>query len=347
MVGIPYLSFGQTKENSIGVDTVIVKIRNETTNDILSTTTDSNGLYVVDLSDFTSGYADGDKITVYTIYKNFEGQETFTIALATSFFTEQDIDLSVVIDNELIDYCSVQDVYDRLDGKTNDDITTAVIVKEIQRAEGLIDVKTGTFFKRVTRTDEVHTVDRYSADTSPDQLDMGFYNQNSRRDSMTGFGSNRFKTDFKPVVSITSLSINQAAFTAADDFTVLTEQTGSGGDFTLEEPDAGIIDFINNFPRFGKRSWKVTYVAGYDRTSSDRKITSMLKIVEDICILLATQRIITTKSSGAIFDTTRDIKIGAIELKGGAKSSSEYLASIDPQLKELWKELGELGIEVI
>ena len=73
----------------------------------------------------------------------------------------------------------------------------------------------------------------------------------------------------------------------------------------------------------------------------------MLKIVERLTILLSSKQIITTKSTGAIFDTTRDIKIGAIELKGGAQSSSQYLVSIEPEIRDLWMELGELGIEVI
>ncbi len=350
MPGIPYLGFGQVTESGSGVASATIKARNETNNELISKTTDSNGLYVFDFNDFTSGWSNGDKVTIYIIYTNFEGQETITIDTDNAFSTEQDITLSSVTDSELIDYCTVQDVYDELDNKTTTDISAARIIKAIQRAEGLIDTKTHTFFKRVTRTDEVHTVDRYTIETSHDNLDSyysGYYAANSRSDSMRGFRGNRVKTDFKPVVSITSLSINKAAFNAADSWTALTEQTGSSGAFLLEDSEAGIIDFLTDFPRWGKRSWKSTYVAGYDRTSTDRLVTSKLKVVERLTILLASKQIITTKSTGAIFDTTRDIKIGAIELKGGAKSSSEYLKSIDPEVKELWQELGELGIEVI
>ncbi len=350
MPGIPYLTFGAVKESGSGVANATIKARNESTNELISKTTDSNGLYVFDANDFASGWSDGDKITMYVIFTSFDGQATITIDTSSSFSTQQDITLSTVEDSELIDYCTVQDVYDELDAKTSSDISATRIVKSIQRAEGLIDIKTGTFFKQVTRTDEVHTVSRYTIETSHDNLDgyySGFYATNSRRDSMRGFGNNRVKTDFKPVVSITSLSINKAAVDATDSFTTLTEQTGSGGAFLLEDSDTGLIDFITDFPRWGKRSWKITYVAGYDRTSTDRRVISLLKIVERLTILLASKMIITTKSTGAIFDTTRDIKIGAIELKGGAQSSSQYLTSIEPELMELWRQLGEQGIEVI
>ncbi len=243
MIGIPYLGFGIVKENGVGVSSATVKARNETNNELISQTTDANGVYLFDFNDFISGWSNGDKVTIYVIYTNFEGQETITINTSTAFSTEQDIALCSVEDSQLIDYCTVQDVYDELDNKTASDISAERIVKAVRRAEGLIDIKTGTFFKQVTRTDEVHTVTRYSIETSHDNLD-GFYTglaSNSRRDSMGGFRDNRVRTDFKPVVSITSLSINKAAFDATDSFTALTEQTGSGGDIASISI-SGIID---------------------------------------------------------------------------------------------------------
>ena len=346
---LPLLIFGQITESSIGVDTITVKCRNETTNDVGTTTTNDIGLYIFDLSDsnlFPNGWTDGDQITIYTIYKSFEGQTTFTIELP-NYGYETNIALSAVVDSELIDYCVVQDVYDELDAKTSSDISASRIVKAVQRAEGLIDTKTGTSFKAITITDETHTADRYSLDTSPDNLDTIYALGSLRGDSMSGASLNRVKTYFAPIVSISSLSINSAGVSAADSWTALTEQSGSSGDFIIEDADAGIIDFLTNYPRIGKRSWKLTYVYGYSRSSTDRRVTSILKVAERLTILLASKQIITTKSTGAIFDTTRDIKIGAIELKGGAQSSSQYLTSIEPELMELWRELGELGIEVI
>ena len=349
MVGLPILIYGTVTESSVGVDTITVKIRNNTTNNVGTATTNSSGLYLIDLSDdnyFPKGYAVGDQITVYTIYSNFEGEETLTLA-SNVYGYQQDVTLSAVTDSELIYYCSVQNVYDELDEKTATDISTTRIVNAIQRAEGLIDLKTGTAFKEVTVTDETHTVDRYSIDISPDALDTYASAYNLRRDTWFGATSNRVKTNYTPIVSITSLSLNAAGFNAADSWTEKTEQTGSGGDYLIEDADAGIIDFITTFPRIGKRSWKITYVYGYDRDSTDRHVIAILKCVERLTILLACKSIITMKSTGSTFDSTQDVRIGTIEVRAGAMTGKAYLNSIEPEIKELWQELGEMGIEVI
>ena len=349
MPQFPLLVYGQITESGSGVNAITVKLRNNSTNNVGSTTTDSNGLYLFDLSDtslFADGYTDNQSITVYTIFKNFEGQTTFTIDIPIYGY-QKDIALSAVTDSQLIDYCKVQDAYDELDAKTSSDISPARIVKAIQRAEGLIDLKTNTSFKQITVTDEVHTVDRYSIDISPDYLDTLSFPTNARRDGLIGIVTNRVKTNYAPIVSVTSLSRNAAAFDATDSWTALTEQSGSGGDFVIADATAGIIDFIDQYPRIGKRSWKLTYVYGYNRDSTDRRVISLLKVVERLTILLACKAIITTKSTGSMFDSMRDVRIGAIEIKAGAMSGVQYLKSIEPEITELWREIGELGVEVI
>ena len=216
MASLPLLVYGQITESGSAV-TAVVKLRNNSTNDVASFTTGSDGLYLFDLSDsslFPDGYTDGQSITVYTIYKNFEGQTTFTIDIPTYSY-EKNISLSAVTDSQLIDYCKVQDVYDELDAKTSSDISVARIVKSIQRAEGLIDLKTNTSFKQITVTDEVHTVDRYSIETSPAYLDTLNPPYSNRTDYWGGGTQNRVKTYYAPIVSITSLSTNSAGYTSA------------------------------------------------------------------------------------------------------------------------------------
>jgi len=293
----------------------------------------------------SDGWADGQQITIYTIYSTFEGQETLTIALPLYGY-QQDIALSAVTDSELISYTTVQKVYDEMDGKTATDISAERVVDSIRWAEGLIDVKTGTSFKSITVTDEVHTGDRYSLDVSPDYLDSVASMSTLRRDTW-GAVLNRVRTNFAPIVSVTSLSYNNAGYSAADSWTELTEQTGSGGGFIIEDAEAGIIDFLTTFPKIGKRSWKLTYVYGYDRDATDRKTVTTLLSIERLTTLLAVKYIITSKSSGSTFDSTQDVRIGTIEVKAGAKTGSEYLQSIQPEIDELWRHLGELGIEVI
>src|SRR3990167_11259551 len=134
---LPLLAFGQITESGSAVDTITVKLRNNSTNDVASTTTNSDGVYLFDLSDmslFANGYTDRQSITAYTIYKNFEGQTTFTIDIPIYGY-EKNIALSVVTDSQLIDYCKIQDIYDELDAKTSSDISAARIVKSIRSEE--------------------------------------------------------------------------------------------------------------------------------------------------------------------------------------------------------------------
>ena len=348
---LPLLVYGQVNESGSGVDSITVKVRNNTTNEVGTATTTSNGLYLIDIGSgdsFPSGWADGQQITIYTIYKSFEGETTFTITLP-AYGYEQNITLSAVTDSELINYCSAQDVYDELDGKTASDIESRRVINAIQRAEGLINSKTRTFFKQVTLTDETHTVDRNTVETSVDFLDTVASMSTLRRDAgLGGMASNRVKTKFGPIVSVTSLSYNQAGYSEADSWTVLTEQTGSGGGFIVEDRDARIIDFLTAFPRWGKRGWKITYVAGYDRDSTDEFVIAILKVVERLTILLSVKSIITTKATGGSFDSGRSVTIGKIQISSGSVSNMQYLRSIQPEIDELWAEVGGmLQIEVV
>jgi len=344
MAQIPLLIYGTITESGSGVDTITVKLRNETTNETITGTTNSDGLYVLDASNFTSGYVDGDQITVYTIYQNFEGQATITVALPTYSY-EQDIALSEVEDSEEIDYCTFQDVYDELDEKTATDIATTKLIKAIQRAEAQIDLRTGTSFKINTETDEVHSMNRYNADVSPEKLDLG-YNFPQRSDRW-GNINNRVKVNKTPLISITSLYKNGAASSSADSWTELTEQTGSSGDFIVMNKDAGIIDFVNNYPTFGERSWKISYTWGHNPDSTDRDIMARIRAVQRLTILLASKMVLSRKSSGAIFDSTRDIKIGTIEIKGAGTSTRQHMVEIQDEINDLWNTLGDLGVEVI
>jgi len=341
LYGILYDADGTTP-----VANATVKGRNESTGSKISITTDGSGQYILDFGNITGGWNDGDTLTAYTIYTDYESTVSVVATIAIPY-SEQNLTLTAVADSSTVVYCTVQDVWDDLDSKTSSDISSDRIIKAIQQAEGLIDLRTLTFFKEVTVTDEVHTGDRYTLDVSPDYLDTLAPGINSRRDSMYGNINNRVATKHKPVVSITALSINQATSDAADSWNALIEQTGSGGDYYLEDSEAGVIDFLTSFPRLGKRSWKVTYVAGHDRDSTDQYVISLLRVIRRLATLIAVKNVITVKSSGSMFDSSNDVKIGTIEIKSGAGSTQSFISTMDTEIIDLWKEVGDFGIEVI
>ena len=345
MPGI-YLIYGLLRDTdgSTPIANATVRGRNERTNTIITTTTDSTGAYILDFSSID--WDDGDTLTSYAIYQDYEDSESAIVDTTMAYYTEKNLTLVAIADSTLIDYCTVQDVYDEME-KTSTDISASRIIKAIQRAEGLIDLKTNTSFKQITVTDEVHTGDRNTLDISPDYLDTFSIGYNTRRDSLMGIVTNRVKTNYSPVVSITSLSVNQGGVNTADSWTALTQQTGSSGDYYLEDATVGIIDFLSNYPKIGKRSWKITYIYGYDRDSTNRRVIALLRVVERLTILLACKSIITAKSTGSMFDSTRSVRIGNIDISAGSMSANQYLNSIRPEIEELWKEIGDLGIEVI
>ncbi len=98
--GILYETDGTT-----AVASATVKIRNENTNKTLTETTNGSGQYVFECGNLTGGWTDGDKITVYVIYQNFDASVSVTMDL-TNFPAgrEQNLTLVAVTEAALRDF---------------------------------------------------------------------------------------------------------------------------------------------------------------------------------------------------------------------------------------------------
>jgi len=305
---------------------VIVYLRNESSNEKISTLTDSDGKYFLDAANLAGGYNNGDILTVFVIYSNYEASESHTISGEGGY--EQDLILSEVEDSSTIYYCTVQNVLDELDGKTTSDISAMRIVRAIQRAERIIEDKTGQKFRSVTVTNEIYDWNEYTSWKSPEQL--GYVSVNDRHDYLNAVFNDRFRLNHYPIISITSLEKNEAGANSTDSWTALTEQTGSGGDFVVDK-DTGIIDFINRKPRFGKRSIRVSYTYGYSSTP---------KSVERLTILLAVKDILLSKISSSQFDNIENISFEGISITKGTTSATSYIDSINKEIEQLWEIVG-------
>lgn len=73
----PYLVYGTLYENdgSTPDASASLTIKNETTSETLTTTTNSIGQYIFDCANFTSNYADGDYVTVTLNESGSVGQD--------------------------------------------------------------------------------------------------------------------------------------------------------------------------------------------------------------------------------------------------------------------------------
>lgn len=78
----PYLIFGTPTDESSSTlpEDTVVKAHNTTTDERIETRLNSSGQYVLDLANLTSGYSEGDSITVYVRNKGYTGETSFTLS---------------------------------------------------------------------------------------------------------------------------------------------------------------------------------------------------------------------------------------------------------------------------
>lgn len=343
----PYIVTGKvTDSDGSNPNNAPIVIRNDRTIESITINTDSNGDYVGDLSNLSSGWNVGDQITVVARFGLEDGESSFTIASDEANQTV-DITTSEIVASSDVSYCTIEEVYDELDGKTTNDITATRVRNAIIRSEGYIDMKTKTSFKSNTITDEFYDTNDETMWSSPESRLYLFNSGNglSRSDNALSGAIDRIQLKNKPVISITSLSKNTAGTTETDTFTTLTEQSGSGGDFILTDAASGIIDFINNKPAFGKkRAFKVSYTWGLDRDSTDRDDIAKKETVRELCILLSVRTILTSKASSSQFSSVDDISLESISISKGVGQSVTYMDQLKERIEELFNALGVFNI---
>ena len=62
----PYIVFGKaTDRNGNNIANTVVTLKNENSGEEITFTTDANGDYVFDCANFPSGWADGDRLTLF------------------------------------------------------------------------------------------------------------------------------------------------------------------------------------------------------------------------------------------------------------------------------------------
>ena len=329
-VNLPFPIFGRIYDTDgttlIGAG-ITVRARNNSTNELLSVTTNSASEYSLDAGNFASGYDNTDKVTVYIIYSNLEAEVTLTISDNKHQFH---LTLTTVSDSTLISLTTVQNVYDELDGIGETDITAKRVIRAVQEAESEIEEKSGMKFASTTVTQEIYDWNEYTTYKSAEQLA-----------SRVGIG----RTDYwnvnftdvlqlrnRPIISITTLQRNTAGESASDSWETLDENTGSSGDFVLNPTlkSAGLVSFVGDKPRYGKRAVRITYNYGYSTTP---------KNIQRLATLLAVRTIVLSKISRSIFDTPHGFSLRGIMIdRSGAFSS--YIEMISKEIDRLWVGIG-------
>ena len=248
----------------------------------------------------------------------------------------------------MVDYCTIAQVRSELDEITTTDISDARITSCIERAEAFIDLKTKTSFKENTETDEFYDTNDETMWVSPERrLGLGTSTDGlSRSDSALSGNLDSIKLKHNPIITMTSLSRNTAGVTSTDAFDSLTEQTGTGGDFILNYR-TGVITFINNKPYFGrKRSFKVTYSWGLDRTAEDNESARKTSLTNELAILLTVRQILTMKGSASQFSSIDSISLESISISKNVSQTVGYLQFQKERIDELFAELGITNVSL-
>jgi len=236
---LPYIVYGVAydTDGTTALNSATIRLRNETNGQIISTTSNSSGQFVLDAANFSSGYLTGDNFNLYVIYANGEDSETISTSEDDH---NQNLTLTTVTDSNLINYCTVQDVWDELGDKTSSDITARRIIKAVQRAEAEIDEKAKTKFTSTTITQEIYDFNQYNSWSSPEVLQL-WGNAVVRQDHWTANFNDSIMLKGKPIISVTTLQKNTAGSNQTDSWTTLTEQTGISGDYILYKDDKNIL----------------------------------------------------------------------------------------------------------
>ena len=235
-----------------------VKIRNENTNKTLTETTNSSGQYVFDCGNLEGGWTEGDKITIYVIYQNYDAAVTVTINLTTfPDGIEQNLTLVAVTESalklfavqEFVDYFQVS-LYD--DDNANG-IKPQTVVKVGQMIEKQIENLTnrtwddngGSYY---TSTDEMHDVRS---------------------------GQKLWWTKKTPVVSVTNFYVNTADEGSEASWSDLKADDTDDLNINLAQGRIQMTSGADDTPEIGKDQVKITYTYGQS-TPADIKLLAIL-----------------------------------------------------------------------
>ena len=129
---------------------VKVTIRNETSNATLSTNSDSTGRYRFDCANFSGGWNNGDILSVFVIYQNFQDKEERIIDSSLGGLSGVNLVLVAIPASDGLRYFSVGDFFDLFNFSitSGDDnyLNTDSALRAGLGVEKEIDKRLGTIF---------------------------------------------------------------------------------------------------------------------------------------------------------------------------------------------------------
>lgn len=206
----------------------------------------------------------------------------------------------------------------------------------IGEADALVNLKTDRKWGTNTVTDAVFAI---SEDTSYTYYRL----PNMRGERIVGNLTFQLRDSrnlpIKNILSITSLYINTAAENNADNWTLLTENTGSGGDFILDRV-TGKITLLQTYLYNTKRSFKWSGTYGGDATSDE------YSVIHTISTKLVAIRVLRALVNTKAKKVTTRLSIGSIALERGITELQGWINSLKADVEELFGVLGVMDTQL-
>jgi len=187
----------------------------------------------------------------------------------------------------------------------------------ITRAEAEVDELTGTSWTTKTRTADYYDYDEYSVFVKEPQLE-----QVGRVDKLSYPVRNYFKLNYYPIISVTSLEVNQGSVGSAN-WVTLTE-----GTHFIVYKDEGVIAFISSdgLPVENYQSIRITHTYGHATVS---------ETVKRLACLLTVREVMRAKQTEATFVSADSISIETISISKSTRENVELINSIQKEIDEL------------
>lgn len=219
---------------------------------------------------------------------------------------------------------------------------TTQVATWIEEEESIVDERTGTTFTAGTASAIVMPFNEHNVHSKS----KTFYTESLRADTQRLSSSNSvFLLDskdnpVKPVISISSLERNTAGgTTSSDSWDSLTENTGSGGDFTFD-PTTGLLTFHQNRPTFGLDRG-IRWSGNYGYSSVPLK-------VQMLTTKLVARRILKSKAKGSMFGSVDSISIESLSIRKDFGGMVNYLQDLDREIEDLFKEIsGTFSADIV
>jgi len=207
----------------------------------------------------------------------------------------------------MADYITVTDVSSELNGLS---ITSSTIPSQttvetwIGQEQDILIRDTGKDWGEVTHTDEYLDYD----------------------------GSGYIRTNYAPIISISSLEYESGGLNGTENWVPLTEGRGSANSFIIYKPEGELKIHGTTKPIAGFQNIKVSYLSGYEVVN---------KTVKAILAKRVAMRIISSVINGQSGEEGGNVTVGAISISDPSTFGLDRYKDLDNEVKQLYASLGD------